>query len=429
MSDVKLITPSSRLKGSVSPPGDKSISHRAVMLASLADGESQIQNLLPAEDCFSTVEAFKAMGVPISLSPTGAVNVQGKGMKGLAQPAKELYLGNSGTTMRLLLGILAGQSYIATLTGDESLSRRPMKRVTEPLREMGAKIQGPEDANFPPITIKGGELHGIRYNNEIASAQVKSAILLAGLYADGESEVKEVVSSRDHMERMLTLFGAKFKKKGSVCLAGKTETLKPQRMDIPGDISSAAFFIVGALMVPGSEVLIRNVLLNPTRTGFLEVLRKMGAQISVENPREQWEPIGDIRVKSSKLQGVKIGKRMIPSLIDELPVLMVACSLAEGESEIRGAGELRVKETDRIKAMCANLTRLGVKVKEYPDGCRIHGRLDLEGGIVESFGDHRIAMAMAIAGIACKKELKIQASDCVAVSYPRFFEDLDRLRY
>lgn len=424
----KSILPAHKLQGELSLPGDKSISHRAVMMAALAEGESRIENFLQAEDCLSTVKAFREMGISIDVTAGNTVTVKGKGMHGLAQPDKELYLGNSGTTTRLLLGILAGQPFIATLGGDESLSKRPMKRVTDPLREMGAKIQGPQDGNLLPLTIKGGELHGIELNNEVASAQVKSAILLAGLYADGETIVKEPRLSRDHTERMFALFGANFKKKGSVSMVRRTKRLNPQTLSIPCDISSAAFFIVAALLVPGSDVLVRNVILNPTRTGFLSVLEKMGAQFTYENVRQDWEPVGDIRVRYAPLRAVKITKKIIPSLIDELPILMVACSLASGKSEIRGAEELRVKETDRIHAMCTNLGRLGIKVKEKPDGCVIEGREGFLAGEVDSFTDHRIAMSMAVAALRAAGEVKILGSEAVAISYPRFFEDLDRLR-
>lgn len=423
------IFPAQKLQGTLSLPGDKSISHRAVMFASLAEGESRIENFLQAEDCLSTVKAFREMGIAIEIKTGNTVIVKGKGLRGLSQPGRELYLGNSGTTTRLLLGILAGQPFIATLSGDESLSKRPMKRVTDPLREMGAKIQGPEEGNKLPLTIKGGELRGIEFRNEVASAQVKSAVLLAGLYAEGKTSVKEPLASRDHTERMLVLFGADFKKKGNLCVVRKTEKLKPQNIAVPSDISSAAFFIIAGLLVPGSDVMVRNVILNPTRTGFLAVLEKMGAQITYENVRQDWEPVGDIRVRYSALQGIRITKKMIPSLIDELPILMVACALASGKSEIRGAEELRVKETDRIKAMCSNLSRLGVKVKEKPDGCVIDGRSDFESGETDSFTDHRVAMSMAVAGLRASGEVKIHGSEAVSISYPGFFEDLERLRY
>lgn len=397
------------------------------MLSSLAEGESRIHNFLQAEDCLSTVKAFRALGVPIEIRDDGTVLVRGQGLAGLKAPSQEVYVGNSGTTMRLLLGILAGQPFMATLTGDASLTHRPMKRVTDPLREMGAKIQGPQDANFPPLTIKGGELRGIEYDNALSSAQVKSAILMAGLFAEGETRVQEKIPSRDHTERMLTLFGANFEKRGRISISRKTSSLKPQTLTVPADISSAAFFIIAALITPDSEVVIKNVILNPTRTGILKILEKMGAQISLENIQPAWEPVGDIRVRSSVLKGVRITKKWIPSLIDELPILMVACALAEGPSEIRGAAELRVKETDRIRAMCDNLSRLGVEVKEYADGCRIEGTGTLRPAEADSFDDHRIAMSMAVAGLRSSGTVTIRGKECVAISYPGFFADLARL--
>ncbi len=409
------------------PSADKSISHRAVMLASLAEGESRIHNFLEGEDCLATMRAFSQMGIGIERTAPGELLVCGKGLGGLVQPEKELYLANSGTTMRLMLGILAGQPFIATLTGDESLSRRPMKRVTDPLRKMGAKIQGPEDANFPPLTIRGGKLKGIQFSSEVASAQVKSAVLLAGLFAKGPTQVKEPLPSRDHTERMMELFGANFRKEGKVSVVQRTEKLTPREIRIPGDISSAAFFIVAACLVPDSEVVIKEVGLNPTRTGILDVLKEMGASIALENVREEWEPVGDLRVRSSNLQAVKLTKEKIPSLIDELPVLMVACALARGKSEIRGAEELRVKESDRIRAMCENLGRLGAEAEELPDGCVIRGKEGFRGGKVSSFGDHRVAMSMAVAGLRSEDGAEIAESDCVNISYPSFFKDLESL--
>lgn len=398
------------------------------MFAALADGTSEIDHFLAADDCLSTVRAFQALGIPIDQQSSGKLVIQGRGMHGLTQPASEIDAGNSGTTMRLLLGILAGQPFISTLSGDPSLSKRPMKRVTEPLRRMGAKIQGPEDANFPPLTIKGGELRGIEFTHEIASAQVKSAVLLAGLFAEGKTRVKETLPSRDHTERMIQLFGGHFTREKTVFTVQKTERLHPQQLVIPGDISSAAFFVVGALLVPDSEVVLRGVGLNPTRRGYLNLLEKMGGRIMLENFKEGWEPTADLRVFGSALTAAKVTKRLVPALIDELPVLMVAFALAEGRSELHGAEELRVKETDRIKAMCENLARLGVKVKELPDGCVIQGRKELEGGTVDSFGDHRIAMAFAMAALRAKGPVKITGSECCSISYPSFFKDLERLK-
>jgi len=423
----QFISSKNHLAGVISPPPDKSISHRAVMLASLAEGESRIHNFLEGEDCHATMRAFSQMGIRIERTAPGELLVCGKGLEGLTQPVKELYLANSGTTMRLLLGILAGQPFISTLAGDESLSKRPMKRVTEPLRKMGAKIQGPEDANFSPLTIRGGKLKGIQFSSEVASAQVKSAILLAGLFAKGLTQVKEFLPSRDHTERMLNFFGANFRKEGNVSIIQKTDRLNPQEISIPGDISSAAFFIVAACLVPDSEVMIKGVGLNPTRTGILEVLKEMGAEITIENAREDWEPVGDLRARTSGLKSVKLNKEKIPFLIDELPVLMVACALAQGKSEIRGAEELRVKESDRIRAMCENLGKLGVEVKELPDGCVIQGGGSFKGGKVSGFGDHRIAMSMAVAALKTPDGIEISGSDCVNISYPSFFKDLGGL--
>lgn len=412
------------LRGEIVPPGDKSISHRLVMLGALAEGESSFENFLAAEDCLSTVKAFEAMGIQAKLERKRHLRITGRGMSGLCKPKKELYLGNSGTTLRLLLGILAGQSFKARLTGDESLSRRPMRRVTGALRTMGAKIEGPDDANFPPLTIQGGPLKGIEYFNTLGSAQVKSAILLAGLFAEGETEVREVRFSRDHTERLLPLFGANFKKMDKRLVVRKTEKLTPQHLRIPGDFSSAAFFIVAAALVEGSDLMIRNVGLNPTRTKLIDALREMGAPVEVVRKTEEAEPAGDLRVRSSKLRGIRIKGEQVPELIDELPILMVAASFASGRTEIQGAGELRVKETDRIRSMTLGLSALGAKITELEDGCVIEGVQELRGGRLKSFGDHRTAMALAVAALRARDTVEIDDRECVKISYPNFFEDL-----
>jgi len=393
------------------------------MFSALAEGKSRVTNFLRAQDCLSTISAFRALGVSIEDHADGTVIIEGQGLHGLKQPDKELYMGNSGTTMRLLMGILAGQSFIATLTGDASLSMRPMGRVADPLRKMGAKIQSPKDKDICPLSIKGGALSGIDYTNDLGSAQVKSAILLAGLYAEGQTIVREPIPSRDHTERMLELYGANFERDGTTLQVSKTERLNPQDIVVPGDPSSAAFFAVAGCLVPDSELVIKNVGLNPGRIGFLEVLKEMGADISIENRVEGCEPVGDIRVRSSKLTGVKISRPQIPSLIDELPILMVACSRASGASELRGAKELRVKETDRIKAICENLGALGVAVKELDDGCVIEGGASFRGAKTESFGDHRMAMAMAVAATVADEPVEIFGSEAVDISYPAFFDD------
>lgn len=427
MTEKQTIHAVQALRGEITPPADKSISHRSIMLGSLAKGETVVRNFLQSEDCLATAGAFRNMGVEITETEKNILRVTGKGLLGLTQPRQDLYLGNSGTTIRLLMGILAGQSFSAVLTGDPSLSKRPMRRVTDPLREMGARISGKEDANYTPLTISGGKLKGISFANRLRSAQVKSAVLLAGMYAEGVTEVTEETVSRDHMERMLELFGANFSRQDGHLRMRKTDELRAREITVPGDISSAAFFMIAASLVPGSEVMLRGVGLNPTRTGLLEVLKQMGADFSIENFREDWEPTGDILVKHAPLRAAKIGKEQIPSLIDELPVLMVAFALARGVSEIRGAEELRVKETDRIQTMCENLRLLGVTVEELPDGCVIQGRESLTQAVVSSYGDHRNAMAMAVAGLRAQGPVEILDSACVAVSYPGFFQDLERI--
>lgn len=414
------------IRGTYTPPGDKSISHRAVMLAALAKGISRVSNFLSADDCLRTVQAFQSLGVPVKLGKS-EVEVRGVGLTGLKPSDKELYLGNSGTTMRLLPGILAGQPFETVLTGDESLSKRPMKRVTEPLREMGAEISGPEDANYPPLKIRGGKLRGIHFENKLSSAQVKSALMLAGLYAEGETVIREPVLSRDHTERLFQLFRADFERTEDSVIVRPTKKLIGLDFRIPSDLSSAAFFIVAAIHSEDSFLTVKDTGLNPTRTGFLEVLKRMGARIDVKVMDSDFEPIGDIKCYTSFLKGTMISGRMIPRLIDELPILMVAAAMASGETEIRGARELRVKETDRIKAMCDNLKALGVQVTEKEDGCVIHGKAFIRGGKVKSYGDHRTAMSMAIAGLLSQDGVEIEDVDCVSTSFPGFFDDLAAL--
>ncbi len=417
--------PASRIWGDYMPPSDKSISHRLAMLGALAGGKSEFRHFLEAEDCLGTVQAFEAMGVRFERSK-GVLTVHGAGLKGLAAPKGDLYLGNSGTTMRLLLGVLAGQEFEARLTGDPSLSKRPMKRVTEPLRKMGARISGPDDANFAPLTIRGGRLSGIHWTNEIPSAQVKSAVLLAGLFAEGETSVEELEPSRDHTERLLGEFGVPVKRSGQTVSVAKAKQLRPIQFEVPGDISSAAFLMAAALIVPGSDLTIRRVGLNPTRLGLVEVLRKMGADLSLELTGKGAEPVGNIRVKSSRLKGMTVNKRLIPFLIDELPILMIACALAEGTSVIQGAQELRFKETDRIHSLVKGLRAVGGRVEEREDGCVIQGVSQFQGGVVQSLGDHRTAMSFAIAGFRAKEQVEVQDTDCIRTSYPQFEADLKR---
>jgi len=418
--------PAARFSGTYTPPGDKSISHRLVMLGALAEGESRFTNFLQAEDCRRTIEAFRKMGVCFEPSKD-KLTVKGIGLNGLSKPAGELDLGNSGTTMRLLLGILAGQSFEVRLSGDASLCRRPMRRVTAPLRKMGARITGREDANFAPLVVRGGGLSGIEWVNEMASAQVKSAILLAGLFADGKTSVSETIPSRDHTERLFRAFGVSVRQAEGLTVVEKAKQLHATQFQVPGDFSSAAFLMVAALLIPNSELEIRNVGLNPTRIGLYHVLKSMGADIRMELADEHIEPVGHVYVKSSRLKGIQIDQTMIPSLIDELPILMIACALAEGVSTIRGAQELRIKETDRIHSMALGLREIGAKAEEREDGCVIEGIQQFKGGMVNSFGDHRTAMSFLVAGLCSKTGVTVQDADCIQTSYPDFSSDLEKL--
>ncbi|HNX69573.1 MAG TPA: 3-phosphoshikimate 1-carboxyvinyltransferase [Candidatus Omnitrophota bacterium] len=417
-----------KLSGIYTPPGDKSISHRALLFGALAEGESAYENFLESEDCLHTLEALRRMGISIRHEKgTRKIAISGKGVHGLTSPGGELYLGNSGTSMRLLLGILAGQKFETVLTGDPSLSGRPMRRVTDPLKQMGAQIKGKENGNFAPLIIRGGKLRGISFDNKLSSAQVKSALLFAGMYAEGKTVIHEGVPSRDHTERFLEASGASFRREGKDLVIERTEKLRPFQARIAGDISSAAFFIAGAAMIPGSEVTVRDVGLNPTRTGLLEVLKRMGAKIRTEVTQTVPEPMGNIYVQGARLHGTGITHAEIPSLIDELPVLMVAMALSEGESLISGAAELRVKETDRIRSMVGNLKAIGASVEELPDGSLIRGVEGFHGASVESFGDHRTAMSMAVASLVTKGAITVKDTECIATSYPAFEEHFNAL--
>ncbi len=418
------------IKGQISVPPDKSISHRAVMISSIADGRSVIRNFLKADDCLRTVDCFRKLGVDIQFQDNDTLIVYAKGLKSLKEPKVELYAGNSGTTMRLLLGILAGQSFECVLTGDDSLSRRPMKRVVEPLKKMGAKIDGKEDGNFAPLKIEGGKLKGIEYKLPVASAQVKSALLFAGLYADRDTVIYEKEKSRDHTEIMLKHFGADLSIDGTCVKIAPTERLNPSQITVPGDISSASFFIVSALLNRDSRLLIKDVGLNPTRTGIIDVLKKMGGKIYIENQKTQdGELVGDIYVEGSELKSVTVKGEIIPRIIDEIPILSVACAFADGTSVIKDAKELRVKESDRIRAIAFNLRKMGVKVEELEDGLIIEGNKNLKPAEFESFNDHRIAMSMAIASISLLGESKIKDIDCVSISFPSFFELLSSVSF
>ncbi len=415
------------LEGSIGLPGDKSISHRVVILASLAEGITYADNFLNSQDSMRTLEAFSQMGIEFK-SGKNRIEIKGRGMCGLRKPDAPLYMGGSGTSLRLILGVLAGQKFRATLTADASLSKRPMQRVTLPLRRMGAHIEGPEDANFAPLTIEGADLHPISYEMPVASAQVKSAILLAGLYTRGKTKIKETVVSRDHTERMLKLFGADIEKDGLTHSIRGRQKLKGVRFLIPGDISSAANFIVLAALAKNSHLVIESVGLNPTRTGVIDVLKKMNARIEVRiKGGRDAEPFGDIEIRSSDLKGTRIGAEEIPRLIDELPILMVAASFAQGRTVIAGAGELRVKETDRINSMVANLRRLGARIEADKDVITVEGGYPLKGSLVSSFADHRTAMSMVIAGLLIPGKTKLDEVRCISKSFPQFFDILKRI--
>ena len=419
------IQPCGPLHGEITVPGDKSISHRAVMLGALANGTTHITGFLMGEDCLSTIDCFRKMGVSIDVSDKEVV-VEGVGLHGLTAPECELYTGNSGTTTRLLSGILAGQSFTSTMNGDATIQRRPMGRVMKPLREMGASIEGKDD-NFCPLTMHPSELHGIEYRLPVASAQLKSAILLAGLYAEGQTTVIEPAPSRDHTERMFRALGVEIETNGNAITLNPPEDLHAVDIAVPSDISSAAYFLVAGAIVPGSELTIKNVGVNPTRTGIIDVLRDMGADITESNFHEEAEPVCDLTVRYSSLHGTEIGGAIIPRLIDELPVIAVAAAFAEGETVIRDAQELKVKESNRIASMVAELSKAGVDVEETDDGMIVRGGTKPHGASFETYKDHRIAMSLAILGLAAEGASRIDEPEVVAISYPDFFGTIEKL--
>ena len=422
------------LRGTVRVPGDKSISHRALLFGAIAEGTTRIEGLLPAEDPLSTAACLRAMGVAVSaIEADQPVLVKGVGLDGLQEPNTVLDCGNSGTTMRLMLGLLAGrQGRHFVLTGDDSLRRRPMRRVGDPLAEMGATIAGRSGGNLAPLAIQGRQLRGTTVRAPVASAQVKSALILAALTAEGPTSVIEPVQSRDHTERMLRAFGADL----SVGSAGDTEvtitpgaTLRGQDVVVPGDISSAAFWLVAGAITPGAELTVENVGLNPSRTGILDVLEQMGARIELLNRRDvAGEPVGDLRVSHGPLQAFTIGAELIPRLVDEIPVLAVAACCAEGTSRVSGAEELRVKETDRLAVMARQLGAMGARIEEFADGMAIQGGVQLQGAEVDSETDHRVAMSLAVAAQVASGATTLHRSEAAAVSYPRFWDDLQRLQ-
>ena len=420
--ESRAITPAKRLRGEFVVPGDKSISHRAIMFASLAQGESRIRGLLRGEDCLSTLAAFKSLGIDVVEKADDELIIHGRGLEGLQEPTDVVDCGNSGTTMRLMSGILAAQPFFSVLTGDQYLRKRPMGRVINPLAGMGAKILGRDDNTKAPFAIDGGGLHPTEYHSPIASAQVKSALLLAGMQIEGTTTVYEPHLSRDHSERMLRSFGADLESfSGGVRVTGRVN-LQGCDVEVPGDISSAAYFLVAGLIVPDSELLLKNVGVNPTRSGIIDILQQMGGSIELTNQRElSGEPVADLLVKSSHLHGIDIGGSLIPRAIDEFPVVSVAAAYATGVTTIRDAKELRVKETDRIAAMCETLGTLGADIEPREDGMQIVGGKALSGGRVNSFGDHRIAMSMAIAALASVTEIEIKDTACTETSFPGFW--------
>ena len=415
------------LRGEIEPPSDKSISHRAVMFSAIAEGTSRVSNFLHAADTLSTAHAMRSLGVNVQDDGAGLL-VHGVGLRGLQEPAGPIDCGNSGTTMRLLSGLIAGQGFFALLSGDESLSERPMGRVIEPLRSMGATIMARNNDTLAPIAIRGGNLKGIKYSTPVASAQLKSALLLAGLFAQGPTEVIEPEKSRDHTERMLPAFGAQVEVDGLTVRLEPPESLRAVDIEVPGDFSSAAFFICAALTVPGSEVLIKDVGLNPLRTGLLKVLGSMGASVQVLNQREMsGEPVGDVLARHCALKGVEVGPDVVPSMIDEFPVLCAVAATASGTTTIRGAAELRLKESDRVSAMAEGLRAMGVGVEEFDDGLCIEGTEALKGARVHSRGDHRIAMALSVTALAAEGNSTVEDAEAVDISYPGFFETLQGL--
>ncbi|MCD7868496.1 MAG: 3-phosphoshikimate 1-carboxyvinyltransferase [Clostridiales bacterium] len=425
--EIREIRKLKNLRGELSIPGDKSISHRSVMFGALAEGTTKITNFLEGADCLSTIDCFRKMGVEIQRRPE-EILVHGKGLHGLCAPTGTLFLGNSGTTTRLLSGILAGQSFSTELTGDESLCSRPMKRIISPLTRMGAQVQSLYGNDCLPMRISGKPLTGIHYSSPVASAQVKSCVLLAGMYADRETSVTEPVLSRDHTERMLRFFGADVKSEGTTASILPEPELCAREIQVPGDISSAAYFLAAGLLVPGSEILLKNVGINPTRDGILRVIRDMGGDVTLLHVRQDGEPTADLLVRASALHGTTVQGSIIPTLIDELPMIAVLAAFAQGTTVIRDAAELRVKESDRIAVMTENLKRMGADIEATQDGMIIRGGRPLHGAEIDSHLDHRVAMSFAVAGTVCDGMLTIRDSQCVDISYPQFYRDLYSLQ-
>lgn len=413
----------SSLRGTLTVPGDKSISHRAVMFGALANGTTKISHFLEGADCLSTISCFRKMGIDIERNKD-EILVHGKGLHGLCTPSGILDVGNSGTTTRLISGILAGQKFSSELDGDDSIRTRPMKRIMTPLNRMGADIASIRDNGCAPLRINGKNLHGIHYDSPVASAQVKSSVLLAGLYADGITSVTEPFLSRNHTEIMLNYFGAEVHSEGTTASVKPEPVLDGREVKVPGDISSAAYFIAAGLLTPDSEILLRNVGINPTRAGLLKICMDMGADITLLNQSTEGEPTADLLIRTSSLKGTIVEGEIIPTLIDEIPMIAVMAAFAEGTTVIRDAQELKVKESDRIAVMVENLRRMGADIEGTDDGMIIHGGKPLHGAVIDSHLDHRVAMSFAVAGTVCDGTVDINGGDCVKISYPDFYNDL-----
>lgn len=422
-----IFTKVNSLKGEVSIPGDKSISHRAVMFGSLAEGTTEVTNFLQGADCLSTISCFRKLGIEIE-NTSQRILIHGKGLHGLTEPSDTLDTGNSGTTTRLISGILAGQRFTTILNGDASIQTRPMKRIMTPLSMMGADITSLKGNDCAPLRICGGQLHGVAYTSPVASAQVKSCILLAGLYADAPTSVTEPVLSRNHTELMLAGFGAHVTSSGTTATIEPEPDLNGMKIEVPGDISSAAYFLAAGLMIPNSEIMIKNVGINPTRDGILRVAKEMGGDITILNEKTSGgEPTCDLLVRSSSLKGITIGGEIIPTLIDEIPMIAVMACFAEGITTIKDAQELKVKESNRIDTVVTNLKAMGAHIEATDDGMIIEGGYPLHGAVIDSHLDHRIAMSFAIGALGADGETRIEGADCVKISYPEFYQTLEKL--
>lgn len=421
-------SPIAALRGEVDVPGDKSITHRSLMLGAIANGTTRITNALPATDCIATLEMVRDLGIDVEQLPSGEILVYGKGINGLREPGRPLECGGSGTTIRLIAGILAGQPFYSVLASNAQLGKRPMDRIAMPLRRMGATVLGRQGGKFTPLTIQGGKLKAINYKPPVASAQIKSAVLLAGLFADGITTVEEMLPTRDHTERMLKAMGAQILTEGTRISITPRPILAPLKIRIPGDMSSAAFLLVAASIVPGSSLLIRRIGINPGRVGILGALQRMGADLRLQREgMENGEPVADLQIEYNALNGISITPEEVPGLIDELPVIAVAATQANGITEVRGAGELRVKETDRIGTTVSELKRMGANIEALPDGFRIEGPTPLRGANVSSHGDHRLAMALTVAALVAEGETVIEGIECTRDSFPGFEDTLAQL--